>query len=595
MTRGSQSLYLLYLLMVLFVGAAYAQFPPLIDLAEDDPDFLIAGGQPYAHLGGSMCVGDFDGDEFLDLAVVACNATPLGGQRQGEISVIWGPALSASGSIDLAVPQSQVSRIFGKPGDDRIYCELECGDFNKDGFDDIIWGQPGTPMATWQGQAYVILGRPDFPDTLDLVTSPSLVFTIMGHAWTGFLGSGLCACDLNGDGYDEIIVSAPGIGYTETYIIQGGDSFQGSYYTGRYEPGMTRIVDPEWRRGTGIEMACEDVDGDGCEDLLMGGPGMDFYTHFDGRAKLLYGGTELPDTLLLSDESWRMTTIYPEYEHGYLGTSVAIGDLDRNGKWDLALGASAADPLGCDDCGEAYILHDAATLPDSVPVSSSELPITRVLGNGSHGFAYRLLVDDLTGDSYDEIVAGAADAGVQRAQVSVVYGHRLLADTVFQETDTTLTRIVEATLDSHFAHSMASGDLDGDGVNDLVIGATYASPLGRSYAGAAYVLHGVACSAGASSPEFPPALVVELNYPNPFSSSTWIRFYLPRVSAATVTIYDVVGRRVATFNRPKLEAGEQRILWDGRDEGGRRVSSGVYFFRVQAGGASQTRKVVLTR
>ncbi len=582
-------------LTVLLAVPAYGQFPPLIDLAEDDPDVLIAGATPFAHLGGSMCVGDFNGDELVDLAVVACNATPLGGQRQGEISVVWGPALGAGGTIDLAISQSQVSRIFGKPGDDRIYCELACGDFNKDGFDDIIWGQPGTPMATWQGKAYVILGRPDFPDTLDLVTSPSLFFTIVGHIWTGFLGSGLCACDLNGDGYDEIIVSAPGIEYAETYVIQGADSFQDSYYTGGYEPGMTRIIDDEWWRGTGDLMACEDVDRDGCEDLLMGGPGMDFYINVDGQATLVYGSPQLPDTLSLSSGSWPNTTIYAEYEHGYLGTSVAIGDVDRNGAWDLVLGASAADPLGCEDCGEVYVLHDAATLPDSVPVNSMELPITRVLGNGSDGFGYRLLVDDLTGDFYDEIVAGAVDAGVQRAQATVVYGHRLLADTVFQQTDTTLTRIVEETLDSHFAHSMASGDLNGDHVNDLVIAATYASPLGRSYAGAAYVLYGVGWLTGARTPEFPPALVVEPNYPNPFSSSTWIRFSLPRASAVTVMIYDVLGRRVATLSRPGLGPGEQRILWDGRDERGRRVSSGVYFYRVEAGGVSETRKAVLTR
>jgi hypothetical protein len=123
-------------LLASFAGPVYSDFPPLIDLAVDDADALIMGATLLAYTATSMCTGDINGDGFLDPVVAACNATPLGGARQGETFIIWGPALGDSGTIDLAIEQNQVSRIFGQPGDDAVYCQLACGNFNRNGRDD---------------------------------------------------------------------------------------------------------------------------------------------------------------------------------------------------------------------------------------------------------------------------------------------------------------------------------------------------------------------------------------------------------------------------------------------------------------------------
>lgn len=172
-----------------------------------------------------MCSGDINGDGQLDLVIVSYNAEPLGGLRDGEIEIVWGAALQQSGFIDMAVQSPDISRIFGKLSDNPFFASLACGDFNNDGNGDIIYGHPFGHVFT-DGMAYVIFGAASFPDTLDLESNPSNVLTIFGGPWSGSLGHDVTAGDMNGDGYDEIILSAPRIDYAEVYVIHGADSFQ---------------------------------------------------------------------------------------------------------------------------------------------------------------------------------------------------------------------------------------------------------------------------------------------------------------------------------------------------------------------------------
>ena len=97
------------------------------------------------------------------------------------------------------------------------------------------------------------------------------------------------------------------------------------------------------------------------------------------------------------------------------------------------------------------------------------------------------------------------------------------------------------------------------------------------------------------TPGIPPTLVLKPNYPNPFSSNTSIRFDLPRASDVTVTIYDVLGHRFVTITEPDLEAGENTLVWDGRDRHGRQIPSGVYFYRLEADGQAEVKRMTLIR
>ena len=85
------------------------------------------------------------------------------------------------------------------------------------------------------------------------------------------------------------------------------------------------------------------------------------------------------------------------------------------------------------------------------------------------------------------------------------------------------------------------------------------------------------------------------NWPNPFNSSTHFRYELPAAGPIRLDIYDLLGQRVRRLVAGHRGAGFHRALWDGRDEKGRAVATGVYLARLDAGSRSAVRKVIALR
>ena len=84
-------------------------------------------------------------------------------------------------------------------------------------------------------------------------------------------------------------------------------------------------------------------------------------------------------------------------------------------------------------------------------------------------------------------------------------------------------------------------------------------------------------------------------YPNPFNSSVTISFTLPHDGEAAVTIYDISGRKVRSLGGGILKAGENSVVWDGADDGGVPLSSGIYFYRINCDNQGVTSKITLLR
>lgn len=85
------------------------------------------------------------------------------------------------------------------------------------------------------------------------------------------------------------------------------------------------------------------------------------------------------------------------------------------------------------------------------------------------------------------------------------------------------------------------------------------------------------------------------NYPNPFNPETVIEYQLTHAAAVELTVYNLMGRRVTTLVNQTQPAGSYRVSWDGTDLSGARVASGVYFYRLQAGGEDLAKKMVLLK
>ncbi len=95
--------------------------------------------------------------------------------------------------------------------------------------------------------------------------------------------------------------------------------------------------------------------------------------------------------------------------------------------------------------------------------------------------------------------------------------------------------------------------------------------------------------------EIPKAYALAQNYPNPFNPVTTIRYDMKAKGLVTVRIYDVSGRLVRTLVNETKEAGAYSAVWDGRNNGGMNVASGIYFYKMDAGGFSATKKLVMLR
>ena len=85
------------------------------------------------------------------------------------------------------------------------------------------------------------------------------------------------------------------------------------------------------------------------------------------------------------------------------------------------------------------------------------------------------------------------------------------------------------------------------------------------------------------------------NYPNPFNPSTCIEYDLPEALHVRIDIYNLLGQRVTTLVDEAKQAGYQKVQWDGRHLYGENVSSGMYFYIIQAGPYRQVKKMILVK
>ena len=145
------------------------------------------------------------------------------------------------------------------------------------------------------------------------------------------------------------------------------------------------------------------------------------------------------------------------------------------------------------------------------------------------------------------------------------------------------------------ALSVFGADLDGDGDNDLAVAS------GR---GVSVLLNlsdiPITDSTAVTEYEEPSSDVPEIysltqNYPNPFNPQTVIYYDLPVQSHINISVYNITGQIVATLVDGHRSAGSYSLVWDGKDDNGKRLANGVYVYRLLADGFVKTRKMVLMK
>ena len=95
--------------------------------------------------------------------------------------------------------------------------------------------------------------------------------------------------------------------------------------------------------------------------------------------------------------------------------------------------------------------------------------------------------------------------------------------------------------------------------------------------------------------ELPQTYALSQNYPNPFNPTTQINFDIPAKSHVTLSVYNVLGQKVATLVDKEMAQGRYVADWNGTTDGGTEVSSGVYFYKIEAENYVMTKKMMLLK
>jgi hypothetical protein len=403
---------------------------------------------------------------------------------------------------------------------------LVVADFNGDGLDDILlgarFGDGPDDIQDNAGEAYVIFGSHDLSETIDLAQAEQDL-TIFGARPGDNLGYGVGAADVNDDGIDDIIVAAPmsegplatqRTDRGEIYIIFGRADLSGVIDTAEGEQDVT-ITAAEGFSLLGDSIATGDVNDDGIDDIVLGAP---FAGRVPGsppggpRTELgevyaIFGSPALSEHIRLAEGEEDFKIVGPE-QYSELGDAVAVGDVNGDGIDDIIAAAEAGNPPDGtrQSAGEAFVVFGSADLSGKVETAEGEqdLSILGVDANDALGFC--VSSGDPNSDGIDDIVlvaqraAGAGGTRDASGEAYLLFGSgdlRGTIDTRLGEQDTTIWGAHNSDL---LSSCLASHDVNGDGIDDIVLGSGFANGPDRSRTGAgeAYVFLG--------SPDLQPVL-----------------------------------------------------------------------------------------
>ncbi len=444
----------------------------------------------------------------------------------------------------------------------QVWGSVALEDLDADDRDEILFGSKNDTLYALQRDGHLFFRRDmgsevmSTPAVADLNNSGSPeiilgtmdgqlhVLTAQGQKYDPFpitLGGPVMAdaalADLDDDGTLDVVVgTSDGL----LYVISGG--------TGQMLPGFPFATEGAiWS-----SPVIADLNGDGDEEIIFGSDDTNLYVLTSAGSVLFTYETDQP-----------------------IRSSPAVADLDGNGYLDVIF--TSHD-------GKVYAMNHQGYAVSGWPYATG-----KTLWNSP-------IVLDIDADGAMEVVVE-------------VSGAQLL----HLEADGTLLMSLPIQAGGIVMSTPVAGDLDNDGDLEIAVGSTngvyvwnYPTPstvdmpwpMYRGNARRTGYVEDVTTGRGEDAhpePWVPARYALAQNYPNPFNPETTIRYSLARESLAKLTVYNILGQEIVTLVNDRQSAGAHEAVWSGQDARGRDVSSGLYFYRLEAGDFAETRKMVLMR
>ena len=423
----------------------------------------LFGQSASAWFGYSVATaGDINGDGYADIIIGAPLFT--NGQTEEGSANIWLGSVDGIGENADRAWKVEGNGAYAHYGNSVF----TAGDVNGDGYSDVIVGAPGRHDHADVGFADVFHGS---ADTLE----ETATWTKASNQEMAYFGLSVASAgDVNGDGYGDVIVGAP--------YWDGGQPFEGGawVYLGWYN-GLQSA--PDWYEQSDAETAqfgfsvagAGDVNGDGYDDVIVGAPFYDSPQVDEGAAWVYLGSA----SGLSNSSDWAKASDNTDAQFGYSVSSA--GDVNGDGYADIIVGAPFLD-----DEGSAWVYLGS---PDGT-ISKPHWYGKNDQADSEYGTSVGT-AGDVNRDGYSDVIVGAPrwDNGqVNEGGVYIYLGSPGGLSTKYtwrQDSDTALAL---------YGHSVnTAGDVNGDGFSDFIVGAPYYEN-GSEGEGKAYVYLGAAGS-----------------------------------------------------------------------------------------------------
>jgi hypothetical protein len=413
------------------------------------------GSAEKSYFGRSVSiVGHVNDDEYDDV-VVGAPYDYGGSPYAGCVFVYYG-----GGDMDTTADMV----FWGSAANDKFgYSVSGAGDVNNDGFDDIIVGAPSNDTGGPDvGRAYIFFGGPEMNSTADLVLTGT-----WGNEHFGYSVS--AAGDVNGDGYDDVIVGAP---MNNAGVFDAGRAcifFGGANMDS--DPDVVLVGQNAWDESGSSVSSAGDVNNDGYDDVVVGAPFNPTGGNGSGRTFIYLGGANMdstPDVILTGEASGDS-----------FGCSVSgAGDINKDGYCDVIVGAKNNDARW-PNTGRAYIFFGGLDMDSTADVIFT--------GDGAgDGFGASVSnAGDVNKDGYDDVIVGAPynNAGGGEAGRAYAYfgGSKI---------DSIPDMVFTGGYGTYLGTSLSGGsDINEDGYDDIVVGGAPDSPYGQG-TGIVYIFTG---------------------------------------------------------------------------------------------------------